>query len=211
MARSTSIHGPPAETDTEYIAQVTQTGELKVTIVDPTHGGSAKIDPATGFLVTSDHNLNAIHAGKHFTYSAVDTAVSGAGTVEMLLRVPVTTPETEAHVHFFGAVSSDMIGYLFEDPTTSADGTPATPKNRHRASVLTPNMLLFTGPTVTADGTQLTSIYLPGGKDSGGQGESFAEWVLDAGDYLIRVENISGQNNAVAMIQIEWHEDQDGI
>ena len=102
-----------------------------------------------------------------------------------------------------------MIGYIYEDPTTTADGAAATARNRLRSSSATPNMLIFTGPTVTVDGTELTAIYMSGGSGphaGGGGGDSGDEWVLDAGDYLVRVENISATAGSIAGVVIVWHE-----
>ena len=207
--RSVRIHGgddnngnPPSDD----IAHV-DAGAIHVQLVDPSTGTVAKIDPSTGFLVTADHNLNAIHAGRHWTYSSIDTAVASAGVVEILIRVPVGTL---AHIHFTGAVSVDMKGELFEAPTTTADGTPLTPVARNRNSITAPNTLLFGAPTVTVDGTLLTVIFMPGGSgksSAGGTGESVDEGILPAGDYLTRVTNLTNTSNTIAQVSFEWHEE----
>jgi len=185
--RSVRIHGGddnqgnPASDDT---AKVT-IGQLHVRLVDA-DGNVAKIDATNDALVVQDEIHTKIHSGELFTCGASAEVASG-GVVEFLIRVTGGT-----HARFIGSVAHNMKAELFEDPTTSADGTAVACTNRNRFSSNTATTLVFAGPTVTGDGTRLVEFFIPGGdKQSagGGLGQSFEEWILSPGDYLVRISN----------------------
>ena len=129
-----------------------------------------------------------IHRGEFFTASS-QAAVGSGGDVEFLIRVAAGT---SAHMRISGTVSSDMVGFFFEGPTSSVDGTPVLAVDRNRFTKNTATTLVFVGPTVSVDGTPLMEFDMPGGDKqtaSGGEGSSFEEYVLEPGDYLMRIEN----------------------
>ena len=195
--QSGQIFGDRDESN-DVIANVTNSA-LHVNVAGP-------LDTVSGHLEVIDPRRALIHQGRMFSFSSVDQAVAASGVVEILMRVP---SGTTAHMAASGAVSVDMIGTLWDGPTTSADGTPITARNRHRGSATTPLSSLFASPTVTGDGTRLMEIFIPGGSGkqaAGGSGDTGSEWALDAGDYLLRIENISGTANSIANIEINWAE-----
>jgi len=146
-----------------------------------------------------DQVHHRIHQGVLWTYSGVEQGVADNAFMQLLLRIP---SGEAAHIRLNGSVGGDAIGYLWEDPISSDDGTAAIFKNRNRYSTLTNNVLLFTGPTVTDKGTNLMEFYIAAGSKkqaSGGEGSAFEEWVLNTGDYLLEIENISGGATSLAI------------
>lgn len=129
-----------------------------------------------------------IHRGEFFTASLQGAILSDASS-DFLIRVAA---DTSAHMRFFGTVSQNMLGLLFEAPTTSADGSAVTCVDRNRFTKSTATTLIFAGPTVSDDGLNLMDFFIPGGQKvgaGGGEGSSFEEFVLSPGDYLMRVAN----------------------
>jgi len=189
----------------DVIANVTDSA-LHVKLVGNDGTSPVVVDPDTGYLIVSDHDLYAIHQGRHWHFSAVDQTVAANGVMEILLRIPANF---EAHVHIGGTVGFNALGEMFEDPTSSSPGTLQTVPNRNRSSVTTPEMDCYLSPTLLTDGTQLMQIFMPGGvgkQAAGGTGDSNAEWIMTEGDYLLRITNLTNTANVTAGIDIEWHE-----
>ncbi len=143
-----------------------------------------------------------IHGGQMFAGSVLDLAVGAGADLEILIRVA-----GGAHFRPRLAAGADISASLFEDPTTSADGTPVPAINRNRFSATAAETLIFSGPTVTVDGTLLLSNFVPGGSGflSGGGSDDFLEWILSPGDYLGRITNESTGATQVAII-LDWYE-----
>lgn len=182
----------------ELVRIVGPDGEHNPVLVDETADADA--------LVLIDVIHNRIHRGHFFSLDVVDAALINTGTILILVRVAAGK---SAHIRFEAAVGGDARLEMFEDPTTSADGTAITPLNRNRFSSNVATTLFFSGPTVTADGTSLSDKILAGGAgiflSPGSEGSTFKEWVLNEGDYLVRLTNISGATQP-AHLQTNFYE-----
>jgi len=167
----------------------------------------AEVDDTIGAnaLVFIDTIHNRIHRGQFFSLDNFNSALANSGTIDVLVKVT-----TGVHVRAIASAGGDARFQLFEGTTVSANGTPATPVNRNRFSALTAVTQFFTGPTITADGTALLDTLLPGGTggifSGGGGGQTFEEFVLAPGNYLLRLTNISGSTQP-ANVQIDFYED----
>ena len=167
----------------------------------------AEVDDTIGAnaLVFIDTIHNRIHRGQFFSLDQFNTGLAAAGTIELLVKVT-----TGAHVRLTAAAGGDARLQLFEGTTVSANGTPLTPVNRNRFSTLAAVTQFYSGPTITADGTSLLDTLLPGGTggifSGGGGGETFEEFILAPGNYLVRLTNISGSTQP-ANVQVDFYED----
>ena len=165
----------------------------------------AEVDGVANALVTIDTIHNWIHEGVVYTATELDLTLAADASIELLLRVPAAT-----YVHFGAdaAVGSDASVWFFEDPTSTDDGSAVSRINRNRASANTSSLLVFTGPTLTGDGTKLSEGLIPGGSGgnaNGGQAVSLMEWILNEGDYLVRLTNEDGGASADS-IALHWYE-----
>jgi len=159
-----------------------------------------------GHVLAINQVHHQIHKGTFRTISAVMEGLADGAFVRVLIRV---APDVRMHVRLAGTTSANMIGRLFEDPLTSADGTGILSHARNRYSSVATTTLCFTGPTVTSTGTKLVETFIPGGSGGnavGGSASSFEEWVLTDGDYLAEIENISGNNNQIAGLTLDFYE-----
>lgn len=141
-------------------------------------------------LVTVDSVHNRVHRGQLFSIDQFVLGVANNGSIDFLIRVT-----TALHISPRGSAGGDARMFIYEGPTTTSDGDTATAKNRNRSSSKVTVSEFFTGPTVTDVGEELSDILIAGGgagNSSGGKASTFAEWVLDPGDYLIRLTNIAG-------------------
>lgn len=143
-------------------------------------------------LAIAEFTHALVHAGEIFTVSGIAAAVVDAASFELLINVPA---DKTLHVVLEGSATGDAKGYIYEGPTVSANGTAVIPTNRNRTSSGLADSLFYMTPTVTTTGDLLFSTYMPGGvkKTAGGSsGESFGEWILAPGLYLMRFTNSSG-------------------
>lgn len=167
----------------------------------------AKVDPTADAdaIVNIDIIHNRIHRGQFFSVDFLNIALADDAILEMLIRVPA---EKSAHTRVLAEVGGDARQTFLENPTITDDGASLTPINRNRFSSLATDILLFSGPTVTVDGTVLQDTIIAAGRgplSGGGGGGTFEEYVLNPGDYVYRVKNISG-NVQPASIQIDFYE-----
>jgi len=156
-------------------------------------------------VAVTDIVHDRIHQGTFFQSNNFDPAVANNGTIEMLVRVV-----SGAHLRWQGNVGADSLGTFFSGPTLTDDGTPLPRVNYNSFATLTASTLVFDAPTYTDSGTPvLENIFIPGGSGGraiGGSGSSFEEFVLAPGDYLGRIQNISGNNNVPMQLVINWYE-----
>ena len=143
------------------------------------------VDTINDSLVVQGEDHTNIHRGVFFS-SSDNEPILGDDTQEWMIRVT-----DSAHLRMTVSVAVDMLFDFYGGATIAATGTSMPVANRNTFSSNTASTTCFVGPTVTDDGTPLLRVYIPaGGKQTAaGNYESFMEWVLSPGDYLIRVSN----------------------
>jgi len=148
-----------------------------------------------------------IHFGDLFTAWNVDDSLASSASINVFLR-----PTGESlHIRVAAEAGGDATLEMFEDPTTTADGTTFTPVNHRRIDPIpTLQAGVFTDATVTVDGTQLMEYKLPGGSGGNAAGAgavAFGEMITEVGkEYLIRLTNDSGQAQ-IAAVHVELYEE----
>lgn len=151
-------------------------------------------DEQSGNLRTIDLIHEKIHRGQVYVFSYHDDAVANGNSLDILFRVG---PSLSSHAIATVTSTGDAEIYLYESPTTSADGTVVNVKNKNRYSSDTKSFSVFHTPTVDTVGTELINPFIAGGSGGlkiGASSEQRDEWVLKNGlDYLIRITNVSGQ------------------
>ena len=163
-------------------------------------------DASFSAAVVIDPAHHEIHEGDHYTCADFTDLGNGA-TYNVLL----VTPDTASRVHmtFQFATESEATVTLFEDTTTSNDGTPITCYNNRRDSVNTAALVLTHTPTITGDGTQLARGKSGSGKQVGGEIRGENEWILDQDSkYMLRITNDTALANWVSWL-LSWYEHTD--
>lgn len=182
------------------IAVDANTGEKGVRVIV---GPSDVLSGIPIWLDLAHHNL---HEGESHQVTYAPAAIANGATLDHRLVVGDLAPTTRTpHL----VIELDSTGeswlYLYETPTTSANGTLQTAQNRNRNSAIVPNMTVYLAPTVTAAGTLLSGWIVGSGERSGGSGRDSIEWDLKANTvYLVRVVS-KGANNIA--LRLMWYED----
>lgn len=164
---------------------------------------SAQLDSTTNAIKVIDYPHNELHGGDAFVYCEV-TDVSGSAARDIL----IVTPNTTKWAHMFIEVGSESEAdyKLYEDATTSADGTGVTEVNRDRNSGSAATVVVTHTPTVSTTGTLICQDHWGSGKKSGGADRAIEEWILKQNaKYLVRVTNATGSANQIA-IALNWYE-----
>lgn len=142
-----------------------------------------------GLVLINEIHFN-IHRGIVFTAVRTELNVANNGTVDVLLIVTNAT-----HLRFKMSAEGQSTVSLFEGTTVSGSGTVVPARNRNRFSSNVATTAVYHTPTITDDGTELAEAFLPGGSGGTAQGTETSpteEWVLSAGNYMVRLTNISG-------------------
>lgn len=164
------------------------------------------LDTTSNALTVIDFEHSRIHNGKGFLANGKYTIANGATSYFLLKNPAASYP----HLRQLGltATAGPIDVYLFESPTTTADGTGLTEINYNRNSATTPNLQVYTGPTVSADGTQLEYLIVTGTKHDAGTGSdgTNTEFVLKPStNYLVKLTNNSG-SSADYSLKLFWYE-----
>jgi hypothetical protein len=149
-------------------------------------------------LPTIDIDHFFTHAGATFSSSDTDTVLATTAK-DFLIITPANNEVHLINWHFTSTQAASEI-VLYEEPTTSADGSLLTLFNKNRNSAKTAEVRIYQDPTVSDDGTQLEHDLIVGGKQSGGGNfnESGEEWVLKKNTkYLIKYNNNSNQDDVM--------------
>ena len=180
-------------------------GRLIVPITDGTT--TAYIDPVANSLITSRAVHRRIELSNQWVTSHYFSAVAAAASAYIHLKVSATK---NAHISVQVMSEAKVTFRLFENPTTTGDGTAITRTAINRQTPTASTMTTFHTPTSSADGTELEVGMLgAAGKFSvmGGSIEAAGYWFLKKSEqYLVKVTN----NDAAAkdiVISISWHED----
>lgn len=147
----------------------------------------------TETLVAITFEHHRIHNGEMWGLFDNATGVNIVTPRNWIINTPAGAP---VHFEFALAATNGFLLELFEDTTTSADGTTlaAQVKNLNRVVPVTAVPIgFFHTPTVTGDGTRIDAQRAGGGAGgtsvrAGGQAKSDLEFVLEPSTkYMIRV------------------------
>jgi hypothetical protein len=150
-------------------------------------------DSVSHGLIQVDTTHARIHQGVYFSIGLTNLALADNASMNCLLRTGVNG----VHMRPSGVAGGDARFFVFEDTTTSADGTEGFATNRNRISSFTHKLRIFEGPTITADGALLDEHLIIGGTGRtfsiGGASGLTNEWMFQKNSvYLFRLTNISG-------------------
>ena len=157
-------------------------------------------DDISKSLVQVDSTHARIHQGIYFSIGLTNLILADNASMNCLFRVG----ESTVHIRPSGVAGGDTRFFIFENTTTSADGTEHFAANRNRTNSLTHKMRIFEGPTITADGTSIDEQLIIGGIGRtfsiGGASGLTNEWVLQKNSvYMFRLTNISGAAQPINM------------
>lgn len=155
-----------------------------------------------GLVLINEIHYN-IHRGIIFTAVRTELNVVNNGTVDVFLIVTNST-----HLRFKMSAEGQSTISFFEGTTVSGNGTVVPARNRNRFSSNVATTAVYHTPTITDDGTELVQVFLSGGTGGNAQGTETSpteEWVLSAGNYMIRLTNISGTASNFSSI-LEFYE-----
>ena len=180
----------------------------KVTVTDNT-GRELCIDSVACGLKIIDTEHAEVHEGEHYCVSHYDSDTDTDGTV----IVHCITPDTAARIHviFSVEVSSHALFEIYENPTTSNNGTALTAYNSDRNSANTTTSLWFHTPTVSNAGTLLLTRVLgsSGANPTGARGSALSrgdEFILKQNEqYLFRVTALV--DNVKCALDMQFYEE----
>lgn len=155
-----------------------------------------RVDPILQALAVISEVHSMIHRSRLWSHWTVIENLSAGNSYDHLLHVI-----TPVHMRIEVSASAESIFSIYEGVTVGNQGTTVTAYNRNRASNSTTDLVISHNPTVVASGVLLGSMLLQGGNKSGSN-ESFDEWILPSGDYIVRLKNNSNGN---ANIGVEFN------
>ena len=163
-------------------------------------------DPISNMPVVIDAAHHHLHEGETHQYTYAPAALANGNNLDHRFVVPTLTATTRTpHIVIELDSTGESWVYLYETPTTSANGTLQTVVNKNRNSATTPGSTVYLTPTVTAVGTFLSAWIVGSGKQSGGSTRESIEWDLKSNTtYLIRVTAKNANNVCLRFI---WYED----
>lgn len=179
--------------------------QLRTTVNQLVENYNMALDSVSGALQVIDYEHARVHSGKAFLVNGKHS-INNAATDYYLLKVPAASYPHLRQVKITGT-GGPMDIYLFESPTTSADGTGMTEINYNRNSANAPTMTVFADPTVSADGTELEYLLVTGTKHDTGlsEGEQIEFVLKPSTNYLVKVTNNSGSTVSYAL-KLFWYE-----
>lgn len=154
-------------------------------------------------IIETEHH--EIHCGDALCCSHVVDLTNGA-TRDILIVTPVSASRNY-HMYIEVVTESEADFKLYEDTTTSNNGTTLNARNRNRANpvVSESEVGFYHTPTVTGVGTLIEEEHWGSGKGVGGTSRGQNEWIFkNNAKYMIRVTNSTTQNNHIA-IKINYY------
>jgi len=147
------------------------------------------------------HEHDKVHQGQTFIVSDYGT-YNKATYWDILIKAGPVMPHAIADL----SVSLGILVQVYEEPTTTANGTSYTSFNRNRNSSNTSDTVIYDTPTVTSPGTLIRTLLIPGANQSGSAGGISTEIILkQSTDYLVRIT--SQQNSNLFSWAIIWYEE----
>ena len=155
------------------------------------------------FILAEHHHM---HEGEMHQVTYPPAALANGASIDFRLVVGNLTPTSRTpHITIELDTTGESWMYLYETPTTTANGTQLTARNKNRNSAIVPNQTVWQAPTVTAVGTMLSAWISGSGEKSGGQTRESVEWDLAPNTvYLVRV---TGKNSNNICLRFQWYED----
>jgi hypothetical protein len=169
-------------------------------------------DIISNIPVVMDFDHHQLHEGEIFRWSVYVASLALNANKDIRLVVPNITITHNAvtdcpHLRFEFISASGGRAFLYEGPTTSADGTPRTPIAMERNGTYTPKLLIYEDPVVDAVGTMLWQGLMVAVAKAGATDGSASEFVLKNNTaYLLRFT--SGLDANQLLIRIVFYEDQ---
>jgi hypothetical protein len=153
-------------------------------------------------VITMEHWIRKLYDG--FVFHVCDIVAKDKDAYRyVLIKVP------SGYQAFLRWQLSSELGvtfYIFENPTTTANGTAEPTWNMNRNSSNTNNVNAYYDPTVTAEGTELLAQLVAGSNQSASAGTSDIELVLKENeDYLLKI--ISRGNGNEMNYELNWFEE----
>jgi len=173
------------------------------TVIVSSDGDELLIDHHTESVVTLPYEYHQLYEGNLYTTSQNNDLANGAFRETLII-----TPDSTIDVHFVIKIETEVeASYtLYEEATTSDDGTPEIIINKNRQSTNISAIVITYDPTITLDGTLLITEHWGTGKSRGGEERSEAEWILNHNTkYLLRVQNETTSDNYVSTVLL-WYE-----
>lgn len=164
-------------------------------------------DPISDMIVTVDGAHHHLHEFELHQVTYGPAALANGATIDFRMVIGALTPTTRTpHLTMELDSTGECWLYLYETPTTSANGTQLTTYNRNRnPTAIVPNMTIWQAPTVTVPGTLLSAWIVGSGEKSGGNNRDSIEWALAASTvYLARI--VAKNANNICLRNI-WYED----
>lgn len=162
----------------------------------------------TGGIYVANELQHATHKGNAYGFD-VDGTV---GATSSLYFLGITGAKQIHFDHIHGDFQKGGIRiWLYEAPTTTANGTPESPINLNFSSSNISQLSLYSAPTITSNGTKKATHYFP--LTGSGANISPASDVVAGGrvlkpntKYLFRIENL---DNATCTFGVNfiWHDD----
>jgi len=176
-------------------------GRVSDTVLAP-----LQLDDSTNSIQTVSYAHHEIHGGSAYVVSMIFNSVGSGSSADVLIVTPDTTKYT--HMVYSAVGTGEFEALMYEDTTTSADGTAITPTNRNRNSANTPGAVATHTPTITGVGTLLLSSRLGSGKNSGGESRDISEFILKRNTkYLFRITSRAAGNELTHIL--DWYEHTD--
>lgn len=164
-------------------------------------------DPISDVPVIVAFEHHQLHEGETYQYTYAPAALAINTSVLLRLVVPVLTPTVKTpHFALEVDATAETWVFMYETPTTTANGTQQTTHNRNRNSANAAGMTVWLTPTVTGNGTLLNSSIVGAGTKAGGSSRESIEWDLSSNKvYLIvATAKVAGVN---ICLRAMWYED----
>lgn len=167
--------------------------------------GMSGIDASTEAQYVVDYAHHETHEGDHYFYC--ENVTLGSGAIRNIL-INVANSNKWPHMVWTIRSSGEANMVLYEETTTSSDGTAVNERNHNRNSIKTSITQVFHTPTITADGTQICTEHFGSGQNAGGASRGETEIILKQNTkYLLRVTSEAAANDITT--RLNWYEHSD--
>ena len=174
----------------------------QVVLIDDA-GDLVTIDEYTGSLTTIGWEHHKIHEGDTFTILEV-TDLPNAAVRDIL----VITPDTTKWAHLVWELEHELetLIQFYLGTTVTDNGTLVPSFNRNGNSANVSTTLVYHTPTITNVGMLIGTVQQGSGRKAGGSDRESNEFILKQNTmYLIRITNLTANNNLVSM-KLNWYE-----